>query len=187
MNFGVISRRRREGLLSAASAGFFLLLIGFLFLIKPNLYSDTVIFFNNFNATSTIRNTQIKLPAPDALRSATNSTVRKANLDVYSAAQQFSLAWGIFLIALLVMRFAFDSAWRRKARNISDIVFWFGAIYLIQTWLIGPTNSLPYPTDAQPWFEFWSMMIVLIGASLIIRAICLAAYRRESAQDRKEG
>ncbi len=181
MNLEGISRGRREGLLSAVSVGFFLLLIGVLFVIKPNLYADTVIFFNNFNATSTVRNTQIKLPAPDALRSATNSTVRQANLDVYSAAQQFSLAWGIFLIALLVMRFVFDSTRRRKADNISDIVFWFGAIYLIQTWLIDPTNSLPYPTDAQPWFEFWSMIIVLIGVSLIVRAICLAAYRREYA------
>jgi len=181
MNLEGISRGRREGLLSAVSVGFFLLLIGVLFVIKPNLYADTVIFFNNFNATSTVRNTHIKLPAPDALRSATNSTVRQANLDVYSAAQQFSLAWGIFLIALLVMRFVFDSTRRRKADNISDIVFWFGAIYLIQTWLIDPTNSLPYPTDAQPWFEFWSMIIVLIGVSLIVRAICLAAYRREYA------
>jgi len=181
MNLESISRGRREGLLSAVSVGFFLLLIGVLFVIKPNLYADTVIFFNNFNATSTVRNTQIKLPAPDALRSASNSTVRQANLDVYSATQQFSLAWGIFLIALLVMRFVFDSTRRRKADNISDIVFWFGAIYLIQTWLIDPTNSLPYPTDAQPWFEFWSMIIVLIGVSLIVRAICLAAYRRQYA------
>jgi hypothetical protein len=176
MNFGSISRRRKEGLLSAVSAGFFLVLIGVLFVIKPNLYADTVTFFNNFNATSAVPNTQIQLPAPG-----TNSTAREANLAVYSAAQQFSLAWGIFLIALLVMRFAFDSTWRRKARNISDIVFWFGAVYLIQTWLIEPSNSLPYPTNAQPWFEFWSMIIVLIGVSLIVRAICLAAYRREYA------
>jgi len=176
MNFGGISRRRREGLLSAVSAGFFLVLIGVLFVIKPNLYADTVTFFNNFNATSAVPNTQIQLPAPGV-----NSTAREANLAVYSAAQQFCLAWGIFLIALLVMRFAFDSTWRRKARNISDIVFWLGAVYLIQTWLIDPTNSLPYPTNAQPWFEFWSMIIVLIGVSLIVRAICLAAYRREHA------
>lgn len=176
MNFGGISRRRREGLLSAVSVGFFLLLIGLLFIIRPNLYSETVAFFNNSNVTSSVPNTQIHVPAPG-----TNSTAREANLAVYSAVQLFSLAWGIFLIALLVMRFAFDSTWRRKAQNISDIVFWFGAVYLIQTWLIDPANSLPYLTNAQPWFEFWSMIIVLIGASLIVRAICLAAYRREYA------
>jgi hypothetical protein len=181
MNFGGFSRRHREGLLSAVSAGFFLLLIGALFVIKPNLYGDTVTFFSNFNATSAVPNTQVQLPAPDAQSSATNSTVRNSNLAVYSAAQQFSLAWGIFLIALLVLRFAFDSTWRRKAQNISDIVFWFGAIYLIQTWLIGPTSSLPYPTTAQPWFEFWSMIIVLVGTSLIVRAICLATVGREHA------
>jgi hypothetical protein len=181
MNFGGFSRRHREGLLSAVSAGFFLLLIGTLFVINSNLYTDTVTFFSNFNATSAVPNTQAQLPAPDAQLSENNITVRNANLDVYSAAQQFSLAWGIFLIALLVLRFAFDSTWRRKARNISDIVFWFGAIYLIQTWLIGPTNNPPSPATAQPWFQFWSMIIVLIGASLIVRAICLAAVGRERA------
>ena len=172
MNFEGISRRRRDGLFSAVSAGFFLLLIGVLFVINPTLYAHTVTFFNNFNATSVVPNTQIQLPAPG-----TNSSASEANLAVYSAAQQFSLAWGIFLIALLVLRFAFDSTWRRKAQNISSIVFWFGAIYLIQTWLIDPTKSSA--TTAQAWFEFWSMIIVLIGASLIVRAICLAVYRRE--------
>ena len=162
--------------MSAISAGFFLVLIGVLFVTRPNLYSDTVTFFNNFNSTSAVPNTKIQLPAPG-----TNSTAREANLAVYSAAQQFSLVWGIFLVAILVVRFAFGSTWRRMVGNISDIVFWFGAVYLIQTWLIEPTNSLPYPTNAQPWFEFWSMIIVLIGVSLIVRAICLAAYRREHA------
>ena len=175
MSFGGSSRRHKEGLLSAVSVGFFLLLIGALFVIRPNLYADTVTFFSNFNATSVVPNSQARLPAPDAQSSATNSTVRNANLDVYSATQQFSLVWGIFLIALLILRFGYGSTWRRKARNISDIVFWFGAVYLIQTWLIGPTNSVLPPTTAQPWFEFWSMIVVLIGATLIVRAICLAA------------
>lgn len=177
MNFDGFSRRHREGLLSAISVGFFLVLIGLLFVIKPNLYNDTATFFNNFNVTSAVPNTQIQLPAPDAQRSASNSTVHNANLSVYSAVQQFSLAWGIFLIALLVMRFAFDSSWRRKAENISNIVFWFGVIYLVQAWLIDPTNSNTY--QAQTWFEFWSMIIVFLGISLIVRAVCLAAYRRE--------
>jgi hypothetical protein len=186
LSFGGFSRRHREGLFSAVSAGFFLVLIGLLFVIKPNLYNDTVTFFNNFNVTSAVPNTQILLPAPDAQHSASNSTVREANLSVYSAVQQFSLAWGIFLIALLVMRFASDSSWRKKAENISDIVFWFGMIYLVQTWLMDPTNKYTslaqnYTSLTQTWFEFWSMIIVLLGISLIARAICLAAYRRGHA------
>jgi hypothetical protein len=173
LNFG-FSRRHREGLLSAVSAGFFLVLIGLLFVIKPNLYNDTATFFNNFNLTTAVPNTQIQLPAPKS-----NPTVYSANLSVYSAVQQFSLAWAIFLIALLVMRFAFDSSWRRKSENISHIAFWFGMVYLVQTWLINPTNSNTY--QAKTWFEFWSMVIVLLGISLIVRAVCLAAYRREYA------
>ena len=172
MNFDGFSRRHREGLLSAISAGFFLVLIGMLFVVKPNLYNDTATFFNNFNVTSAVPHTQIQLPAPSS-----NSTVRNANLSVYSAVEQFSLAWGIFLIALLVLRFAFDSSWRRKAENISNIVFWFGVAYLVQTWLINSTNGNTY--QAQTWFEFWSLIIVLLGISLIVRALCLAANKRE--------
>ena len=155
MNFDGFSRRHREGLLSAVSAGFFLVLIGMLFVIKPNLYYDTSTFFNNFNVTSAVPHTQIQLPAPSS-----NSTVRNANLSVYSAVEAFSLAWGIFMIVLLVLRFAFHSSWRRKAENISNIVFWFGVVYLVQTWLINPTNSNTY--QAKTWFEFWSMVIVLL-------------------------
>jgi len=143
-----------------------------LFVVKPNLYNDTATFFNNFNVTSAVPHTQIQLPAPSS-----NSTVRNANLSVYSAVEQFSLAWGIFLIALLVLRFAFDSSWRRKAENISNIVFWFGVAYLVQTWLINSTNGNTY--QAQTWFEFWSLIIVLLGISLIVRALCLAANKRE--------
>jgi hypothetical protein len=177
LNYRLFSQRRREGLLSAVSAGFFLVLIGLLFVVKPNLYNDTVTFFNNFNVTSAVSNTQVLLPAPDPERSTTNSTVREANLSVYSAVQQFSLGWGIFLIALLVIRFVSRSSWRREARNISDIVFWFGTAYLIQGWLINSTSNNTYLT--QTWFEFWSMVLVLLGTSLVVRAMCLAAVRRE--------
>jgi hypothetical protein len=175
LNSTIFSRRRREGLLSAVSVGFFLVLIGLLFVIKPNLYNDTVTFFSNFNATSAVPNTQIQLPAPDPQPSKTNSTVHEANLSVYSAVQQFSVGWGIFLVALLVIRFASGSSWNRKARNISDIIFWFGMAYLVQTWLIDATSNNTY--QALNWFEFWSMVIALLGISLIVRAICLAAVR----------
>jgi hypothetical protein len=158
--------------------GFFLVLIGLLFVISPNLYGNIITFFSNFNVTSPVPNTSIMLPAPDFTRAATNSTVREANLAVYSAAMQFSLAWGVFLVALLVIRFAANSPTRKKAENLGNIVFWFGTAYLVQTWLIEKVSSTTDATvQTQRWFEFWPLILMLLGASLIVRAIFLAAVR----------
>jgi hypothetical protein len=66
---------------------------------------------------------------------------------------------------MLVIRFATGSPNRKKAENLSDIIFWFGTAYLIQTWLINNTK----------WFEFWATILILLGMSLIVRAIYLAA------------
>jgi hypothetical protein len=161
------SRAHREGLFSAISAGFFLILIGMIFVITPNLFDKTITFFSNFDVTTPVSDTGIYLPAPDPLREATNSTVRDANLGVYTAVQRFSLVWGIFLIAILVARFVYNSPRRKRAENISDIVFSLGAFYFIQALLI----------DTNQWFVFWSAIIVLAGVSLIVRAIFLAIVR----------
>lgn len=162
------SHRHREGLLSAVSAGFFLILVGMLFVATPKLFDDATTFFSNFNVTQ-VPNTEIRLPAP--IEPPSNSSVRAANLAVYTAVEQFSVGWGIFLAAMLAIRFVYHSPSRRKAENLGDTVFWFGTAYLTQKWLIDTTN----------WFPFWSTIIILIGLSLIVRAIFLAAARATSA------
>jgi hypothetical protein len=156
-------------MLSAASVGFFLILVGVLFITTPNLLDKVVTFLTHFKTTQ-VGNTNIYVPAPENLAN---------HLDVYMAARQFSLVWGVFLIAMLGARFMFDSPLRRKAENIGDIVFWLGATYLIQTFLVAPTQTSLI--DVTNWFEFWTAVIMLIGISLIARAIFLAASRPRNA------
>ena len=151
------TRRNREGLLSAISAGFFLVLVGFIFIVTPNLYDKIVSFFQDLtlvNVGSLPNN--IMLPQP--------STIAQ-HVTVYTAVEQFSLVWGVFLVAMLAIRFLVSSPMRRRAENLSDIVFWFGTAYLIQTWLIGQSR----------WIEFWALILMLLGISLIVRAVFLAA------------
>jgi len=148
--------RRRDGILSAVSAGAFLVLVGSMFIIHPNLIDRIIDFFNDFKLVSVVDQSNIMLPAPARVA---------LHGDVYSTVLQFSIAWGVFLVAMLVVRFAVNSPTRRKAENISDIIFWFGAAYLIQTWLINNAE----------WFEFWAMILILLGISLIVRAAYLAA------------
>ena len=169
MNEGLrgYSHRHHEGLLSAISVGFFLILIGMLFITTPSLFDKVVTFFSHFQ-TVQVGNTGIYVPAPESLRD---------HIDVYLAAREFSLVWGVFLIAMLGARFIFDSPLRRKAENVGDVVFWLGAVYLIQTFLVQTTQTFPQTIDVTKWFEFWAAIIMLIGVSLIARAIFLAAAK----------
>lgn len=154
-------RTRHEGLLSAVSIGFFLILIGVLFITTPNLSNSVVNFFSDFTSRQ-VENTGIYVPIPQNVYSYG---------DIYLTVRQFCIVWGLFLVALLGARLVLGSHIRRLAQNVGDIVFWLGAAYATQTFLVAPA------VDTLEWFEFWTAIIMLIGVSLIARGIFLAAAR----------
>ena len=151
--------RHNEGLFGALTAGFFFLLIGILFLTIPNLFNKTIAFFQDFNSVR-VPHTDIYLPAPVTPSQYTT---------VYTAVFQFSVIWAFFEIAILVLRIGAGSRYRIIARGFGNIVFWFGAAFLTNRYLNSTT------THAR-WFGFWALLIALIGVSLLIRAVALAAY-----------
>jgi hypothetical protein len=157
-------RHYREWMFAAISAGFFFILVGMIFVTRPGLYDGLRTFFNGSEWTNTtVGNTNITFPVPANPGSS-------AHVEVYTAAFEFSLAWALFQILILALRFFVDSPQRRKARTISSAVFWLGTAYLISTYL----NSV---TTNQTWFIFWAAIVVLLGLSLIVRAIALAVLR----------
>ena len=157
------SHRYRESLLSAVSAGFFFLLVGTIFVTKPGLVDGIQKLFSadSIKWNTTVPHTEIFLPAP---------THPADHLVVYQAVGLFSLIWGIFEIAMLVLRFSLGSPTRKKAENAGDIVFWLGTSYLINIYL---NESV----TIEAWFTFWAVIVMLLGFSLIIRAAVLAALR----------
>ena len=157
-------RGLHEGLLSAISIGFFLVLIGALLIATPNLLHDVITFLSHFNVY-TVDTTNIQIPAPENL----------AYVDMYLAAREFSLVWGVFLIAMLGTRFMVGSPLRRKTENMGGIVFWLGATYLIETFLVVPAQT--GALNVTGWFKFWALIIAVIGVSLIARAIFVATLR----------
>jgi hypothetical protein len=158
-----LGRIRREGLISAISAGFFFLLIGVIFIITPNLFQRILDFFNDFTRLVPVPNTtQIFVPAPDhPLR----------HRVVYQAAEQFEFALGLFQFVILALRIVMSSSLRRITETVSHLIFWLGAGYLTLTLLLEPTAWSPMVT----WFVFWAAIIMLLGVSFIVRAIILAA------------
>jgi len=157
-SFQFSSSKYREPLFSAISAGFFLVLVGAIFVTTPNLFDNIIAFFRDLDIMSVPHTENLLLPAPVS---------PSAHSDVYSALTKFSLIWGLYQIAILALRFIAHSPSSKKAETASNLVFWLGASYLINTFLIETTI----------WFVFWATTIMLIGVSLMVRAAILAATR----------
>ncbi|MDH5481296.1 MAG: hypothetical protein OEY22_00240 [Candidatus Bathyarchaeota archaeon] len=155
------SRKSREGFISAFSAGVFLILIGIIFVAIPGIFDAVLQFFKDFTIIQVPHVPGFMLPAPSHLANHTT---------VYSAVMYFSLAWGIFLVGLLMIRIFARSPLQKKAENTSDIVFWLASSFLV-------TNFLNEDTDIAMWFAFWATIIMLVGVSLVIRAIVLALFK----------
>jgi len=164
------SQRHRDGLFSAISAGFFFILVGAIFMTTPNLFNEIIDFFSDFKLVSVPNLTNVSLPAPVHPR---------AHSVVYLAVEQFSYVWGLFQLVILALRFLIRSPLNKDAETMSNIVFWVGTGYLIRTFLI-ETIRLPLLTETARWFVFWSGIIMLLGVSLIIRAIILMAVPKKA-------
>jgi hypothetical protein len=155
-----------EGLFSAVSAGFFLLLVGVLFVITPNLFQGIENFFNDFTLKEFIPHLpNVFVPVPEHL---------EQHMVVYTAAGQFSLVWGVFQVIILALRFVVGSPIGKKAETAGNVIGWLGTAYLIDVLL---TSALLSGSNAlENWFVFWAALIMLIGVSLIVRAFILAAH-----------
>jgi hypothetical protein len=150
-------RQYQEGLFTAISVGFFILLVGTLLVINPNLFVKILDFLKDFD-TVNVPNTDVTFIGPE---------FPKSHLTVYQVAGQFSIALAIFQIVILALRFVIPSSWGKRSEAVGTLVFWAGAAFLIQSFLIENTQ----------WFVFWSTIIILAGVSLIARAAVTAVSR----------
>ena len=144
-----------EGIFTAISVGFFFVLVGFLLVTTPNLFGNIMDFLKSFELAD-VPNSGIVFPAP---ASPSSHTV------LYQALEQFSFALVAFQIVMLLLRFFAQSPWGKRAETVGNLVFWLGAGILIENFLLQTTQ----------WFVFWSLLIIIIGVSMIARAIVLAA------------
>lgn len=156
-----------EGLISAISAGLFFVLLGIVIVINLNLGPKIIDFFGDIH-TVQIAQTTIYLPVPAS---------PAAHTAVYSAAFQFAFGIGILHILTLTMRLILGSRIRRTAQTVGELVFWFGAAYMLNN-LAGMKTTLAISQQQEMWFQFWAVIIILVGLSLIARAAALFAARQ---------
>jgi hypothetical protein len=153
--------KAHERLFSAISAGSVLILLGVIFVINlsANLWEAIIDFFGNFTLAQ-VPTTGIYLPAP----------LSPAPV-VYGAVFQFCIGLGILQIIFLVWRLMLNSPIGKTAETIGNLVYWFGAAYLVTTYL----NST---TTISKWFVFWAGILIILGLSLIARSFVLLAKRK---------
>ena len=158
------SRPLHEGLTTAIAIGGFLILIGLVFSLNPNLTDRISDFFSNITSTTyplDSSTSTIYLPAP---------TYPEAHSALYSALLQFNLGFGILQIIILALRLFYRSQTDKIAETVGNLIFWFGAAALVSTVLqVGTLQS---------WFEYWGALIVIVGISFIARAIVYFAKRK---------
>jgi tellurite resistance protein TehA-like permease len=155
------SFKRSEDLFFAIYIGSILALISVIFLFHGTILIGLTNFFSSLTLAQ-VPGTGIYLPAPIA---------PTAHVDLYAAAFQFCLGLGLIEVIILLLRFLFESPLKRKAETIENIVFWFGASYLIIAYL---NDSATINT----WFVFWAGIIMIFGLSLIARAFVLLVKRQ---------
>lgn len=161
----------REGIFTAISVGFFFILVGAIFAATSSLYDGLRTFFSSDSwMTDKVGNTNVFIPVP------VNPSAHSA---VYQAAFEFCLIWGFFQVFLLIFRFVVGSRPRRKARTASSVAFWLGASYLINTYLNATTTK-------ETWYTFWAAILILIGISLIIRAVVRSALKCQVSISRNQ-
>lgn len=145
-----------DGVITAIAFGGFLVIVGVLFAVTPNLWQAVVDFFDNIT-TRTVPYSgagNFVLPAPR--NPAAHSTL-------YNALFQFDLAFGALQVFILILRIGARSKVRRIAETFGNVVFWFGAAFLV--------NSLLLVGTLTSWFEYWAALVIVVGISIVARGV----------------
>ena len=163
---GTISAKKLpygERLITAIAVGGFLIIVGLIFALTPDLWQKITDFFNNITTASFPYggpNSTISLPAP---------TSPEDHSILYTALMQFAIGIGVLQIIILSLRLYYHSRIGRTSETVGNLIFWFGAAFLVNIFLLAGTLA--------GWFEFWGALIILIGVSIVARAIVYLAKR----------
>jgi hypothetical protein len=158
--------KSQERLFSALSAGTFFILLGIVYVINlPNsLWNAVFDFFGSFTLAQ-VPTTGLYLPAP---------TNPMAHTVLYGAIFQFCIGLGILQIIFLVLRSMMNSPINKTAETMGNLVYWFGAAYIVTTYL---NNT----TDTSKWFVFWAGILIILGLSFVARSFVLLAKKKMSS------
>ena len=156
-----------EGLITALAIGGFLIILGLVFVLTPGIQNQTARFFSDLATRS------YPFGGPGSTISLLAPAHPAEHTTFYTAVVNFLLGIGILQIVILALRFFVKSPIRRIAETVGNLIFWLGAAVVANVFLLVGTF--------EGWFSFWSLLIVLVGASLIARFFVHLAGRQYGA------
>jgi len=143
-------RPRGTDWLGLASFGFFVLLIGAVWVFTPGLTSAVQNFVLDFELQNVTNS--ISLPAPANVQDHTA---------VYLAAMEFCVVFGVFHVVVLALRFVFHDHIDRKADAASGMAFWFCAAYFMNLLYGGSIG----------WFSFIAGVVISGGVAITASSV----------------
>jgi hypothetical protein len=156
-------RHPGDGWITALAFGGFLIIVGLLFVLTPNLWHGVTSFFDD------ITTRPLPFGGPNSTISLLAPLHPEDHQTFYNALLQFDIAFGILQMVILGLRFGYHSPTRRIAETLGNAVFWLGAALLTYIFLLQGT--------LESWFEFWAALIVIVGVSFVARAFVHFAKR----------
>ncbi|MDI9644680.1 MAG: hypothetical protein QFX35_05625 [Candidatus Verstraetearchaeota archaeon] len=155
-----MSSKRGWDFLGLIHFGLFMIVLGLLFVIYPNLFDSLKEFFLDFEMVEISDNFFLPI-------------VRGSHPEVYGSLLTLAIAMLLIEVLILVARFLIRDMVRRKADSISGIVFWVGISLL--------ANQLKEGIVGFP--AVYSLFAIVAGASIVSAGMSIILAR--TVEDRK--
>jgi hypothetical protein len=143
-----------EPLISVLAVAGVFIILGVVIAITPDISQKTTAFFNDLTSVSYHLggSSTVNLPVP---------ANPSQHIGFFTAVMDFILGVGILQVIILPIRLLIKSSIRRIAETVGNLVFWLGGAVVANTSLLTGTQT--------GWFQFWALLILLMGLSLIAR------------------
>ena len=157
------NRSPHEGLITALAIGGFFIILGSVFAFTPGIVNNTNAFFSDLTTVT------FPFGSPGSTVSLLGPAHPADHQSFYTAVINFLIGMGVLQIVILALRLVVHSRIRRIAQSVGDLIFWLGTALAANVFLLAGTQN--------GWFQFWSLLIVIVGASLIARFFVYLAKR----------
>lgn len=152
---GACLKRGDKQLLGWLSFGAFLLIVGAIFLVTPNLIEETEAFFKDFKLEQVSGN--FYFPTPQS-----------PHPTIYNSIAIFCFAFSSYQILLLILKFALKAELTEKAETFTSVIFWLATGFAVQMLKV----------ETIKWLTFIATLIILAAIVIIIRSAAHIAFRK---------
>lgn len=150
-------KRKDEQLLSWLSFGAFLVIVGAIFLITPNLTDKIEPFLRDFELEQVSGN--FYFPTP-----------QNPHPTLYESVAFFCFAFGIYQFLLLILKFALKADPTKKSETLTSIIFWPATGFVL----------LMLKDGTIKWLTFIATLVILAAIAIIIRSATHIIFKKHS-------